>query len=65
MQVDVRDKLSEIKVRVAHLLVEEDKPIQPILNQFKPAYSDTQVKIFKDCGTDDICQANLQLESTL
>ncbi|XP_077975850.1 integrin alpha-V-like [Styela clava] len=65
LKVDVRDKLSDILVKVSHSLFERDQPVEPVLNQLKLAYASSRVKIFKDCGDDDICQADLRVTSAL
>lgn len=65
LEVNIKDKLSEIQIKVSHSLIEKYGPVQPVLDELQPSSSVASVKIYRDCGDDDICQADLRLESVL
>lgn len=64
-QLNIKDKLSDIMIKVSHSLIARNEPVQPVLDDLTPSHSFTTVKIYRDCGNDDICQADLRLESNL
>uniref|UniRef100_A0A6G1REK6 Integrin subunit alpha 3 n=1 Tax=Hypotaenidia okinawae TaxID=2861861 RepID=A0A6G1REK6_9GRUI len=70
---NIRDKLHPIVLSMNYSLVEKPRTFQlgphsldpfPILNQDQPHENETKVEFQKECGSDNQCYSNLQLQSS-
>jgi len=65
VQNNIRDKLSPFIIDIEYSLREQNIEVEPVLNALSPTSGQIEVKIFKDCGSDDICQPDLNHQVTL
>ncbi|KAF7239725.1 Integrin alpha-3 [Varanus komodoensis] len=72
LQGDVQDKLSPIAFSMNYSLAEKPMEFQlglrsldafPVLNEDQPSKNYTEIQFQKDCGSDNKCTSNLQLQT--
>ncbi|NWS76361.1 ITA3 protein, partial [Crotophaga sulcirostris] len=70
---NIRDKLHPIVLSLNYSLVEKPRPFQlgphsldafPVLNQDQSHENETKIEFQKECGSDNKCYSNLQLQSS-
>lgn len=66
-QEDIRDKLNPVGIKMSYELVQTENPapdyLQPIMNQAALTYTESWTHIKKDCGSDDVCIPELDLQA--
>ncbi|XP_042331244.1 integrin alpha-3 isoform X2 [Sceloporus undulatus] len=69
---DVRDKLHPIAFSMSYSLAEKSRKFQlsidsldpfPVLNEDQPREENTEIQFQKECGTDNECHSNLQVQA--
>ncbi|KAM6449804.1 integrin alpha-3 isoform 1-T1 [Liasis olivaceus] len=72
LQDDVRDKLHPIAFSMKYSLAEKPRRFQlgprslsgfPVLNEDQPRENHTEIQFQKECGTDNQCKSNLQIQA--
>ncbi|TRZ13760.1 hypothetical protein HGM15179_013369, partial [Zosterops borbonicus] len=70
---NVRDKLHPIVLSMNYSLLERPRTFRlgphsldpfPVLNQDQPHHNETKIEFQKECGSDNQCYSNLQLQSS-
>ncbi|XP_062993445.1 integrin alpha-3 [Elgaria multicarinata webbii] len=70
---DVQDKLHPIAFSISYSLAKKEREFRlglrsldafPVLNEDQPHENHTEIQFQKECGTDNICNSNLQIQAS-